>query len=215
MPRSDECSIASRFINACRQRLFATKVADSTGAELTGGKLLAAALAAGKYLQRSALTTEEVMVGVLLPPSVGAAVANAALTLIRRVPVNLNYMLSAADLQHCVSQAQIRHVSTSRRFLEQRPVQFSAELLFLEDRSSGIAASQRAVATATAYLTPVPLLVRWLGLNSIQPDDQCTVIFTSGTTGRPKEVMLSQRNIMSNINAVIYTPGHADTAQNA
>jgi acyl-CoA synthetase (AMP-forming)/AMP-acid ligase II len=62
-----------------------------------------------RVLQRL-LNQGERHVGVLLPPSAGAVMANAALSLGRRVPVNLNYTLSTAALKSCIDQAGIRHV---------------------------------------------------------------------------------------------------------
>jgi acyl-[acyl-carrier-protein]-phospholipid O-acyltransferase / long-chain-fatty-acid--[acyl-carrier-protein] ligase len=58
------------------------------------------------------------------------------------------------------------------------------------------------VAAAATYAVPAPLLERMLGLHRIPPDELCTIIFTSGSTGEPKGVMLTQHNILSNIEAV-------------
>ncbi|HEX6984407.1 MAG TPA: hypothetical protein VF170_03475, partial [Planctomycetaceae bacterium] len=84
---------ARRFLRRCRLDRSRLKVADSMGRELTGGKLLIGALLLKRLLERHVLTADEKNVGVLLPPSVGGAVVNAALAVSRRVAVNLNYTL--------------------------------------------------------------------------------------------------------------------------
>jgi acyl-[acyl-carrier-protein]-phospholipid O-acyltransferase/long-chain-fatty-acid--[acyl-carrier-protein] ligase len=62
--------------------------------------------------------------------------------------------------------------------------------------------ADKLISAAAVWLTPLPVLERWLGLTKIQPDDLLTVIFTSGSTGMPKGVMLTQRNVGSNIDGV-------------
>src|SRR5688500_3412576 len=125
--------LPARFIQHCRSRLFRSKIADSTGADLTGGQLLMRTLILRRVLRREALASDERFVGVLLPPSTGAVVVNAAITLDRRVAVNLNYTVTSAVLNSCIAQAKIRHVLTSRRVMEKLDQKIDANLIFLED----------------------------------------------------------------------------------
>jgi acyl-[acyl-carrier-protein]-phospholipid O-acyltransferase/long-chain-fatty-acid--[acyl-carrier-protein] ligase len=138
----------------------------------------------------------------LLPPSVPAVVVNAALPLCGRVPVNLNYTASAEILNHCLRQAGIRHVLTSRRFLEKVPLKLDAEMVLLEDFKERATAGDKVVGAFQAHVCPLGLLERHLGLNKLRPDDLLTVIFTSGSTGMPKGVMLSHGNIGANVTAI-------------
>ena len=189
-------------VRACRQWRRRGKVADSTGVELTGGELLTRALVLRRLLRRLALGPEERHVGLLLPPSAAAVVANLALALDRRVMVNLNYTLTAELLNACLAQAGVRHVLTSRRFLERVPLALDAELVYLEDLRDKPSAVDKLVGALQAHLLPTGLLLRWLGLHRVAADDVLTVIFTSGTTSRPKEVMLTHGNVASNIAAI-------------
>jgi len=100
---------------------------------LSGGRLLAGGLVLRKLLCRNVLEENEPRVGLLLPPSVGAVLVNAALALDRRVAVNLNYTLSSSVLNDCIRQCGIRRVITSRRVLERFPLKLEAETVFLED----------------------------------------------------------------------------------
>ena len=65
-----------QFIRNCKRGKSKPKIADSSGLELTGGKLLAGAIAMKRALQRHVLAADEKTVGILLPPSVGGALAN-------------------------------------------------------------------------------------------------------------------------------------------
>ncbi len=190
-----------RFLRSCRKSLFRSRVADSSGADLTGGKLLAGSLVLRGLIGKQ-LSDNEEMVGILLPPSVGGTLANTAVSLLRRVAVNLNYTLTNEDVNYCIRECGIKRVITSRRFLMQRPFDLDAELIYLEDIKEQVSGVNRAFAALLAYACPAWLLESFLGLRKIQPDDLLTVIFTSGSTGEPKGVMLTHHNVGSNINAV-------------
>ncbi|MEQ9407083.1 MAG: acyl-[ACP]--phospholipid O-acyltransferase [Fuerstiella sp.] len=192
---------AIRFIRQCRLAWSRTKVADSAGTKLTGGRLLTAALAFQRLLTRSVLTPDEKMVGLLLPPSVGGAIANLAVSLSGRVSVNLNYTLSDDVVNYCIDQTGLKKIITSRKFMEKRPMKLDAELIYMEDLKEQIGGLAGLTAMVMARLMPLGMLVRKLGLQNAGPDDLMTIIFTSGSTGEPKGVMLSNNNITSNLTA--------------
>ncbi len=193
---------ARLFVRNCRTAPFQPKIADSTGVELTAGKILTGALVMKRLLEREVLEEDERTVGILLPPSAGAAVVNAALSLKRTVVVNLNYTLSNEDVNYCIRQAGIRHVLTSGKFLERRPFDLDAEVVLLEKLRERVTLREKLTCAALAYLCPPSWLESMLKLDRIHPDDLLTIVFTSGSTGEPKGVMLTQRNIGSNIEAV-------------
>jgi acyl-[acyl-carrier-protein]-phospholipid O-acyltransferase/long-chain-fatty-acid--[acyl-carrier-protein] ligase len=199
---TDRAMIPPRFfLRMCRRNLRHAKLADSTGAELSGAGLLLRTLIVRRLLRRYVLADDEQQVGLLLPPSVAAAVMNAAVTIDRRVGVNLNYTVSSDVMNQCIKHAQIRHVLTSRRVLERFPLDIQADVVFLEDIKDKASLADKVIAAAQTWLLPAAVLERWLGLNQVGPDDLLTVIFTSGSTGLPKGVMLSQDNVGSNIRA--------------
>ncbi len=187
-----------RMLRILRRAGRHPKCADSLGAELDGFGVLLRSFLLRRVLRRH-LTEDEQAVGVMLPPSVAAVVSNAALALDRRIAVNLNYTLSSQLLNVCIQKAKIRHVITSRRFLERFPLQLDVPYIILEDIPKEITTIDKLVAFWQARICPIPLLEWHLGLTRIKPDDVLTIIFTSGSTGNPKGVMLSHRNIGSNV----------------
>ncbi len=199
-----------RSLRAAAGRL---KVADSLGTRLTGRQLLIRILAARLVLERT-LGPAEKRVGVLLPPTAGAAIVNAALALMGRVAVNLNYTASQPILDICIERAGLDHVISSPAFLSRVNLEVGHRLLDAAALRQRLTLSQKAQAWAEATLLPLSVLERRLGLDRISPDDVLTIIFTSGSTGDPKGVVLSVENVGSNVRAIadLLHVSPADTA---
>ena len=176
-------------------------MADSLGTRLNGRQLLTRILAARLVLEKT-LDPSEKRVGILLPPTAGAAIVNAALALMGRVAVNLNYTSSQSILETCIERAGIRHVISSPTFLSRIELDVGDFLLDAADLRKRLTTLQKIQAWSEATLMPLSLLERHLGLGTIQPDDVLTIIFTSGSTGDPKGVVLSIENVGSNVRAI-------------
>jgi acyl-[acyl-carrier-protein]-phospholipid O-acyltransferase/long-chain-fatty-acid--[acyl-carrier-protein] ligase len=189
------------FLRQCRHARRRSKIADSTGADMTGGRVLMSTLIFRRLLNRI-LAKDERFVGVLLPPSAGGVLANAALTVDQRVAVNLNYTMTAETINYCIAQCGIRHVLASRKMMEKLDLKLDAELIYLEDLREKMSSADKIAGVLQAYLMPIWWLERRLGLTKVSRDDLMTVIFTSGSTGKPKGVMLSFNNIAHNIAAI-------------
>lgn len=191
-----------KFVRQCKRRRFRTKVADSSGAELNGANLLMRTLVLRRLLLRSGLASEEKYVGLLLPPTVAAVVANMAVSVMGRVAVNLNYTVSSNVMNQCIAQCGIRRVLTSRKFMEKMNFELDVELVYLEDFKDRVTLVDKLSAALATYAVPSMLLEWMLGLHKLTSQDVLTVIFTSGSTGVPKGVMLTHANIGSNVEAI-------------
>jgi acyl-[acyl-carrier-protein]-phospholipid O-acyltransferase / long-chain-fatty-acid--[acyl-carrier-protein] ligase len=195
-------TVTRSFIRQCKARKRVSKVADSTGTDLTGGDTLLRALILRRLLRRHVLTDDEQNVGVLLPPTVPGFLANMSLALDRRVAVNLNYTVSNDVMNACIRMAKIRHVITSRKFMDKVEFQLDADVVYLEDFKEKPTAGDKAVAWFQANVVPAGVLENTLGLTKVDADDVLTIIFTSGSTGTPKGVMLTYGNVGSNVQAI-------------
>jgi acyl-[acyl-carrier-protein]-phospholipid O-acyltransferase / long-chain-fatty-acid--[acyl-carrier-protein] ligase len=138
--------------------------------------------------------------GILLPPSVGGALVNWAAFLLGKVPVNLNYTASTTILEACMKQAGIHTVISSRLFLDKLKLTVPGRVVFMEDLIQQPRFVEKLRALALAWLLPAHRLQRALGCRRLpRLDDLATIIFSSGSTGDPKGVMLTHYNVLSNV----------------
>lgn len=191
--------ITLRLLQQLKQSGSRFKTADSTGVKLSSRELLIRTLALRRYLLREVLAADEKRVGIFLPPTVAAVAANLAIGLADRVAVNLNYTVNSAMLKQCCEKAGLKHVITSRKFIDKVGLDPGCPMVFLEDIKDRITLGDKLSALLNARLRTATGLHRWLGLQHKTHSDPVTIIFTSGSTGVPKGVVLSGKNITSNI----------------
>jgi acyl-[acyl-carrier-protein]-phospholipid O-acyltransferase/long-chain-fatty-acid--[acyl-carrier-protein] ligase len=188
------------FVRRSKRAWRTLGIADSTGPRLTRGRTLVAALLLARRIEARCRGQE--MVGVLLPASVGGALANVASLLAGKVPVNLNFTAGAEAIGVAIEQCQIRTILTSRRFLAKASIAETDAMVFLEDLAKTITPAAKVLTLLKARCLPVAWLRRSAGARGRTTDSVATVIFSSGSTGIPKGVMLSHRNILANIDAL-------------
>ncbi|HPO15522.1 MAG TPA: MFS transporter [Candidatus Hydrogenedentes bacterium] len=183
------------FIHRARLHLNKLAIVDAISGEVTYFKALTGSLIFARKLKR--LLDQQKMVGVLVPPSVGGVLTNVAIQMLGKVPVNLNYTATAETMASCAKRCDITHVLTSRKFLERLPLQVPGETIFLEDIRASVTKKDQIIGMIFALFAPIRVIEWSLGTPRLTEDDLATVIFSSGSEGEPKGVMLTQRNIIS------------------
>ena len=167
---------------------------------LTYNKLIAAAFALGDALARKTRRGE--YVGLLLPSMTSTVVSFLGLHAHGRVPAMLNYTVGASGMVSACETALIKTVITSRRFIEAAKLTEAVKMLgervtlvYLEDLAADLSPTDKLKGWAWARFAPQAY--RRNG-GSLDPDSPAVVLFTSGSEGTPKGVVLSHANLLAN-----------------
>lgn len=200
-------NVALHFIRSARRNGRRLAISDTSGKSMTYRKTLIGALILSRHLKK--VTAGSDHVGVVIPPSVGGVMVNLGLLLSGKAAVNLNFTASTDAFSSAIRQAGITWVITSKLVVQKLPhLPLPDNLIFAEDLVKQVGAWDKIAALFQASLLPSSWIAPALKFNG---DDLLTIMFSSGTTGEPKGVMLSHHNILSNAEAIgeVFRPDRA------
>ncbi len=174
---------------------------DQERTPLTYTALIRASFALGRKI--AGMTRPGETVGVLLPSSSAAVVTLFALHAYGRTPAMLNFTAGLRNLRGALKVAGVTRVLTSHRFIEQGKLHDlidaiedqGGQVTYLEDVRASIRTADRIFALAASFL---PRRFR----TPQSPDDRAVVLFTSGSFGAPRGVVLTHANILANVRQV-------------
>lgn len=215
-------SIAHAFVEQVRSRPAQIAIIDSLGTSLTYIQLLQAAMAAALHLKEELKSS--CCVGIILPPSSAAAIINVALILLGKIPVNLNYTAGQRCLDAMLESAKITTIVSSEKMLSRIGLEVKQKLIFVEELKKRVGPLARLESWFLSHLLPLEELEQCFVGMAKKPSEEArqlasslstfppaalkrpqipaTVIFTAGSTGDPKGVVLSHANILSNVHAI-------------
>ncbi|MBQ8481356.1 MAG: acyl-[Alphaproteobacteria bacterium] len=192
------------------ERLYGSKhkiAQDVTGNTLSYSQFILKTYVLGEaYL--SALGNDK-NIGILLPNSLASAVSFFALHCSDKLPVMLNFSLGTKQFSSCLKTVNVKKVITSRRFIEQGQLQYlidcaekyGCEVIYLEEFAKKIKLTDK-IKGIWKYLLRKPI--------KCDSKEAAVILFTSGSEGLPKAVLLSHRNLQANVLQIhLAVPFHA------
>ena len=190
-------------------------VADIEGVEISHKKFLTGVLLFSKKIETY---SPENNVGLLLPSSGGGAIASIAILSLGKTLVNLNFTAGKKALQSAAKQAEVKHIYTSRKFLDkmlERGMDFKSyfpdsKLLMLEDIREEISTLSRIGTLLKAIILPASFIQKSY-FKTVSMNDTAAILFSSGSEGSPKGVELTHSNIAANAKQAAIELGAADS----
>ena len=193
-------SLAFTLLRGLKTHAATAKVIDGVdGQELGFDKVFAAAAALSKHIRKS---TEKKRVGILLPPGKGGLIANLAVLFAGKIPVNLNFTAGKESVNHSIKEADLDRFLTAQPFIDKLPKfpwPADENLIFVEKVLPKLKGRIK-LWFIFGKLFSTQRLAKMLGVSEKGDREEAMLLFTSGSSGSPKGVVLSHRNLLANIN---------------
>ncbi|MFQ6341950.1 acyl-[ACP]--phospholipid O-acyltransferase [Campylobacter sp. VTCC 70190] len=211
-------TLARLWINTAKKNLSQIAIIDTLAGAVTYRKMLSLSLILSSFIkqntqrlsihtQRGSYSPKEECVGILLPASFASSLLNLAVLLADKVVVNLNFTAGEKALKAAVKEAQIFQLYTSRKFLEKLAskglslnLDEKVHIIYMEDIVADLKKQKMKILSMMSLVSILPsFILKAIFAPSKNNLSIAAILFSSGSEGTPKGVMLNNRNILSNI----------------
>ncbi|MBN1403812.1 MAG: AMP-binding protein [Opitutales bacterium] len=189
--------IASLAFKALARKPFEPLIVDLSNGrkEMKAGLFLAASIALSRKLKK----IPGRRIGVVFPSGIASSMTNLAIAMADKVPVNLNFTIGRKALESSIARAGLTHIVSARPMISKLPdFPWTENVVDFVDTLKSIKKAEIMGWLGAVVSTPSSLLMSWLGVPQNGGDREAALLFSSGSTGDPKGVSLSHRNIIGN-----------------
>lgn len=194
-------TIPEEFIRTAKNNSKRKAIVDSLGVNLNFKQALITIIAFSKLI----IKRKEENIGLLLPTTGYGAIVNMAVLMAGKNVVNLNYTAPVSSLKVAVKKSEIKTLYTSSNFiekLEKRGIQLNElfegiDVIMLEKEKNKISIFNKIEALLAVNFLPVKTLQK-IYCPEKDTNKIATILFSSGSEGEPKGVMLTHKNILTN-----------------
>ncbi len=206
IPGPEERPFHSQFVRLAKKHPFSRRIQQFDGSELqrpADFSLMMRSILISRYL-RTVCAPDEKYIGMMLPNSVTAFCVIQGILMADRTPAIMNFTASKEANDHAMKLAGIKHIITSKAFIEKARIERRDEMVFLEDAVPEIGKLSRRIiwGAAALFLTHSELMRMVAPASWNDVNKEAVLIFSSGSTGIPKGIMLTHHNITADVHAV-------------
>ena len=197
--KAEHGSLGRTYVARARQTWGEPLATDTTGMKVTSGKALIAAIALARAL--GPRVKDDAHIGILLPACCAGLICNLTAALLGRAAVNLNFTVGPKAFRSSIDQCRLSTVLTSRAVVERFPGLDLPEekRVYIEDILKTLSLGTKLKCLFLAKFAPFE---RLCPTRPTDADSTALVLFSSGSTGEPKGVMLSQHNVLAMIESL-------------
>lgn len=198
-------TLGKAWVDSAKKWGSEVAIIDSLSGSMSYTRMLSLTLILSKLFAEQ--TKEQQNVGIILPASLASALCNLSLLMATKTIVNLNFTAGQKAIDAAIKSAQIQTIYTSQKFMDKLEgkgvsLNFSqnVRVLYMEDLVDKVKANKLDFVCKMAQAILLPsFMLKWFYIKAQKNTDIAAILFSSGSEGKPKGVMLSHLNIMSNI----------------